>query len=174
MELIARPHEAANLSAILREGKEPSLKRRRAVVSLSALSMGCMALITLYQTGVISHLPEPPLPKMDADKVDASGDAYAVLHTPDAALGAVSYAVTLMLATMDGPNRATEVPLIPLALAAKATADAVMAAKLTVDQVKRQKAFCFWCLMSAAASFAILPLVFPEARAAWKTLRNGG
>lgn len=172
MKLIAKPDEAAKLSAVLRKFAEPSLRRRRAVVSLSALSIGCMALITSYQTGVISHLPEPPLPKMDADKVDASADAYAILSTPDAALGVVSYAATLVLAAMAGSDRAMEVPLIPLALAAKATADA--AAQLTVDQVKRQKAFCFWCLTSAAASFAILPLVFPEARTAWNTLRRRG
>ncbi len=28
--------------------------------------------VSLYQTGVISHLPDPPLPVFDADKVDAS------------------------------------------------------------------------------------------------------
>ncbi len=37
--------------------------------------------------GIIEHLPEPPLPYFDADKVDAAAEAYAKLSTPDAVIG---------------------------------------------------------------------------------------
>ena len=37
---------------------------------------GSMGLIALYQMGIIRHLPEPPFPMLDADKVDASSEAY--------------------------------------------------------------------------------------------------
>lgn len=170
MKFVATRNEATKLSSYLREGTDAALRRRRAVVALSAVSITSMIVITLYQTGLIPHLPEPPLPNMDADKVDASPEAYAILRTPDAALGAASYAATLVLAAMEGKQRASETPLIPLMLAAKATGDAVMAAKLSVDQWTKHKAFCFWCLTAAAATFATVPLVLPEARVAWKTL----
>jgi hypothetical protein len=79
-------------------------------------------LIALYQSGVIRHIPEPPLPALDADRVDASAEAFERFEVGDAFLGFVSYGVT--------------------------------------------KAFCFWCLVAATATFATAPLAIPEARTA--------
>ena len=59
-----------------------------------------MGFIFLYQLGLIKHLPEPPLPGFNADKVDASSEAYAYFATPDAVLGLTSYAITIGLAAM--------------------------------------------------------------------------
>ncbi len=154
------------LSHELRLGAGEFLGRRRRVVVLALIAAGAMMPISLYQTGVIPHLPEPPLPGLDADAVDAAGEAYALLATPDAVLGLGSYAVTLGLAAMGGERRAETRRWIPLALAAKVVLDAVMAAKLTWDQWTRHRAFCSWCLLAAGASFAAVPQVVPEARAA--------
>jgi hypothetical protein len=41
--------------------------------------------------GIIKRLPEPKLPYLDADRVDASSEAYEWLSTPDAILGIASY-----------------------------------------------------------------------------------
>lgn len=136
------------------------------MVCLSLAAAGCMGFIAAYQMGIIRHLPEPPLPKMDADKVDASDEAYSYFSTPDAVLGLASYAVTGVLASMGGRDRAANRPWIPLAMAGKVAFDAAGAAKLTWDQWAKHKAFCFWCLTAAAATFAMVPLVFAEARAA--------
>jgi hypothetical protein len=49
--------------------------------------------IALLQTGaaatlsVLPPVPEPPLQGLDADRVDPSGEAYALFHTPDGSLG---------------------------------------------------------------------------------------
>jgi len=158
------------LSRQLREGDGSFLARRRGVVGLSLISVGSMALISLYQMGIIEHLPEPPLPHFDADKVDAASEAYAKLSTPDAVIGLGNYAATLGLAAMGGQDRATERPWIPLALAAKVAFDAVQAGKLSVDQWTEHRAFCFWCLLAAGSTFAAVPLVVPEARAALRQL----
>ena len=83
------------LSRQLRKGSGDGLRRRRRVVALQLLGVGAMAPIVLYQMGLIDHLPEPPLPKLDADAVDASGEAYALLATPDAVLGIGGYALTM-------------------------------------------------------------------------------
>jgi uncharacterized membrane protein len=131
-----------------------------------------MALIALYQMGAIRHLPEPPLPHLDADKVDASAEAFEKLHTPDAVLGLGSYAATMSLAAMGGAERHREMPWIPIALAAKVAFDVANAAKLSVDQWTKHKAFCFWCLLAAGATFAMAPLVFEEARAAFRAIDN--
>jgi hypothetical protein len=154
----------------LRNGSDGDLARRRGVVCLSLVAVGSMGLITLYQMGIIKHLPEPPLPRLDADRVDASAEAYSRFATPDGALGLGSYAVTMGLAAMGGRDRARTMPWAPIALAAKVAFDTFQAGRLSVDQATKYKAFCFWCLLSAASTFATVPLVIPEARAAIRRL----
>ncbi len=161
------------LSQQLRRGSGPFLARRRGVVGLSLAAIGSMGLIALYQLGIIKHLPDPPLPYVDSDKVDAAGEAYAYLATPDGVLGLGSYAATLGLAAAGGADRATTRPWLPLLLAAKVGLDTAAAAKLTVDQWTKHRAFCVWCLLASAATFATVPLVVPEARAALRQLTEG-
>lgn len=158
------------LSLQLRQGTGTALRRRRGVVGLSLAAMTSMGVITLYQVGIIKHLPEPPLPRLDADKVDAAAEAYAKFAMPDATIALGSYAATIGLAAMGGQDRAVAQPWIPLALAAKVAFDALQAGKLTRDQATRQHAFCFWCLTAAMATFASVPLVIPEAYAALRRL----
>ncbi len=154
------------LSDELRNGDGDDLRRRRGIVGLSLIAVGSMGLISLYQMGIIKHLPEPPLPRLDADKVDASPEAYSRFATPDGILGLGSYAMTMGFAAMGGKDRARTQPWIPLALAAKVAFDTSQGIRLTVDQATKQKAFCFWCLLSAVSTFATVPLVIPETRAA--------
>ena len=162
--------DAAELSEQLRLGTGEYLEKRRMIVALQIVAGASMSLITLYQIGMIRHLPEPPLPLLNADAVDAAPEAYAILSTPDAALGLVSYGATAVLAAMAGPDRATTRPWVPLVMIAKILIDALVAAKLTVDQATKHRAFCFWCLISALASFVSLPLALPEARAALRSI----
>ena len=132
-----------------------------------------MSVITLYQMGIITHLPEPPLPYLDADKVDASAEAYARLATPDGALGLASYAGMVVLAAMGGPERMHSRPWMPLALAAKVLSfDTPIAAKLTVDQWTTHRAFCMYCLIASAATFASVPLAALELRDALRAPRG--
>lgn len=131
-----------------------------------------MGVIALYQMGIIPHLPEPPIPGFDADKVDGSEEAYEKLKMPDAVLGMNSYATTLALAAMGGQDRARTMPWIPMVLAGKALVDAAQAARLSWDQWARHRAFCSYCLVAAGATFAVVPLVLPEARAALEELRS--
>ncbi len=158
--------QARALSHELRTSQDAHLRRRRRVVALSLVAAGAMGVITLFQMGITKHVPEPPLPKLDADKVDASAEAYAKLATPDAVLGLGSYAATMTLAAMGGADRVRTQPWLPLALAAKVGFDVLQAGKLTVDQWTKHRAFCSWCLLAAAATFAMAPLVVPEAREA--------
>jgi hypothetical protein len=162
------------LSRELRTADDPHMRQRRHVVCPSLVSAACMGVIAAYQIGLTKHVPEPPLPLLDADKVDASGQAYEKLSTGDAFLGFVSYGVTMLLAAMGGSRRHETHPYVPLAMGAKAKVDAVQAAKLTIDQWVRHRAFCSWCLTAAASTFAVIPAVLPERRAALRTLRAAG
>jgi uncharacterized membrane protein len=153
----------------LRTRDGADLRHRRAVVGLSLAAAAIMGLVSLYQIGVLRHLPDPPLPGFDADRVNGSDEAYP-LGIPDALLGLGSFAVTATLAAAGGPDRARHTPWLPLALATKATADAAVAAKLTCDQAFKLRAFSIWSLLATAATFGILPLVMPEARRAVQNL----
>ena len=73
--------DPAALSRRLRGGDSDDLARRRAVVALSLGSAAVMGVISLYQTGVISRLPEPRVPGrpglLDANRVNGSAEGYA-------------------------------------------------------------------------------------------------
>ncbi len=141
-------------------------KRRTAALSLA--SIGSLGVVAAYQNGLIRHLPEPPLPWLDADRVDASGEAYQYLKTPDAAIGIASTAATLILAGMGDANRSRHRRWIPIALAAKTVADAAFGLFLTAEQATKHKKFCSWCLLAALANVATVTQTLPEARAAWR------
>ncbi len=160
---------ARELSEELRHGEGKFLACRRGVVALSLTTISSMGLIALYQMGILRRLPEPPLALFNTRKVNASPEAYSKLNLPDAVLGLGSYAATLGLAAMGGEDRAETQPWIPLALVGKALVDAAQAGKLTHDSWTKHGAFCIYSLVAATATFATLPLVFPEAWAATKS-----
>jgi len=159
---------AEAVSDALRRGADEFLSRRRRTAALSLLSIGSLGVVAAYQNGLVRHLPEPPLPRLDADRVDASGEAYQYLKTPDAALGIASTAATLILAGMGDANRRHERRWIPLALSAKTILDAGFGMFLTGEQATKHKRFCSWCLLAALASVASVPQTLPEAGAAWR------
>ena len=157
---------ARKLSEDLRHGRGEFLAQRRWAALLSLTTISSMMLITLYQVGILKHLPEPPLPKLDTDKVNGSDQAYSMLALPDAVLGLGSYAATLGLVAMGGHERART-------LAGKALVAAVQAGKLTRDSWLKHRAFSIYSLVAAAATLATLPLVAPEAAAAFRSWKRG-
>ncbi len=154
------------LSRELRTGTNDFLSHRRTTVALTLVGMASLSVIALYQLGLLKCLPEPPLPGLDAEKVNGSAEAYKLLHTPDAILGLGSYAATLGLAATGDANRADNRPWLPLALLAKAGADAVQAAFLTARSWRKFRAFSLYSLVDVLTVFLKLPSVLPEASAA--------
>ncbi|MDQ4129597.1 MAG: vitamin K epoxide reductase family protein [Actinomycetota bacterium] len=173
---IGRPSSptAERVSDDLRRHAGTFLDRRRRVAALSLGASAAMGVVAAYQNGLLRHLPEPPLGLLDADRVDASGEAYQFLKTPDGALGLASYALTLVLAGAGTARRAEERPWLPLALAAKVAADALGGLYLTAEQASKHRRFCSWCVAAAFASVAMVPQVVPEARAALRQLHSNG
>ena len=158
------------LSDELRHGRGEFLEERRAVASLSLFSAGIMGMIGLYQIGVLKKLPEPHLPHLNTERVTASAQAYSFFSVPDAWLGLLSYGVTAALVAAGPKDRWTRAPALPLAMAGKVLADVALAGKFTADQWTKHRAFCMWCLFSAGATAATVPLVWKEASAAWRRL----
>ncbi|HEX6777450.1 MAG TPA: vitamin K epoxide reductase family protein [Ktedonobacterales bacterium] len=163
-------HHPEVLSQQLRQASDRFLRERRGVIGLSLVAATALSLISLYQMGILKRLPEPKLPRFNAEKVNSSAEAYRWLETPDAFLGLGSYVATMTLAAMGGPKRAEEQPWIPLALAAKVGADTALAGFQVLMQARKLRTFCSWCLLTGVASFGSIPLVIPEARYALKQL----
>lgn len=166
--------EAEAVSDALRRGSDDLLQARRRVAGAALVGIASLGVVAAYQTGVVKHLPDPPLGPFHSDAVDAAGEAYAIGHLPDAALGIGSYAITLILAVMGGRDRHRQRPWVPLALLTKAAYDAVSSAYLTAEQASKHRRFCSYCLVAAAAAASMLPNAIPEARAALVELRRLG
>lgn len=164
----------SQLSRELRLAETDSLRRRRAVVALSNVGALAGVVVSLYQTGVIRHLPDLPGKIWDADKVDASGYAYKRFATPDALMMTVSYGVTAWLAGAGGKDRAERHPWLPVALAAKVLSDAAFAVKLGQEEWAENKALCWYCQSATVASLVSVPLVLPEAVKGLKRLFGRG
>jgi hypothetical protein len=163
------PPEAAELSDALRRGRHEFLANRRRAALFTLVHAASLGVVAAYQFGLIKRVPEPPLPFLDADRVDASAEAYALGRTPDAAIGVLSAGLSLVLL---GRGTAVRSPWLGLATAAKAAGDAAGALLLTAEQGTRHRRFCSWCLMAAGASVATLPAVLPEALDALRRLRD--
>jgi hypothetical protein len=163
---------AEAVSDALRRGTGDFLDNRRRTAVLQTAVAATLAVVNLYQFGVLRRVPEPPLPGLDADRVDASGEAYQMLHAPDATLGIASAGVSLVLAGMGGAKRHEQQPWIPLLLLGKSLADAAGGSFLFAEQLTKHKRLCSWCTASAGLMLATVPAVLPEARAAWKAWRR--
>lgn len=163
------------LSQYLRLGEGSYLVWRRGIVVASFVAALCMQIVALYQMGILSHVPEPPLPGLNADAVDAAPEAYSPLGLPipDALLGLVSYSVTAALAGLRGDDRVSHWPWLVIVLALKILVDAAMAGWLSYEQWSKHRAFCSWCLLAALATFASVGLVVPETVAAIRRLLAG-
>ncbi|WP_202967212.1 vitamin K epoxide reductase family protein [Nitrospira moscoviensis] len=151
------------LRADLRDDRSPHMRRRRAITVLSLVGMASMAIVSLFQMGVIRHLPDPPSRRFHSDKVNASSTAYHY-GVPDGPLSLAAHALNAVLAGLGGAGRARRAPWIPLLAAGKAAAGAGVAAKYLFHQMPVvEQAWCGYCIVDALAHLGACALALPEA-----------
>ncbi len=165
---LARDSEAARNDL---RAATPDLWPRRATVVLSLVGVASMAATSLLQTGVVRHLPDPPLPGFDSDKVNLSKTAYP-FGIPDGTIGLLSFAANLPLAAVGGPDRARVRPWVVVLAAAKALADAAVSGWYFYQMPTKEKAWCGYCIAAQLANLGITALILPEARRALSELRR--
>lgn len=154
----------------MRLASDALTRQRRKVAAFNLGAIAALLPVAAYQTGLLRHLPEPPLLYLDADRVDASGEAYVTLRTAAAPLGIASYAATVALAAMGADDRAQRHPWLVLAFTGKVATDALGGAVLTLEQLTKHRRFCGYCLLASALAIAAVPAVVPEVRAALRSL----
>ncbi len=140
-------------------------------IALSLVGLANMGAVSLLQTGVVRHLPDPPLPGFDSDRVNLSKTAFP-LGIPDGTLGLLSFAVNLPLAAYGPADRDRRLPWLPVLATTKALADSLVSAWYFYQMPVHEKAWCGYCILSALANWGILALAMPEGRRALDTLRR--
>ena len=153
----------SQLSRELRLAQTPDLKRRRGIFALSMAGIGIAQIVSLYQVGIIKHLPDPPLDVIDSNKVNASDYAYKRLQTPDGVLMILTYALTAWLAASGGKDRAQTLPAVPLLMGVKALGDVLTNLELAREEWNDNKKLCAYCQGASVLSIIILCLAAPEA-----------
>jgi uncharacterized membrane protein len=154
---------AQQLRRELQEGDSPDLSLRRAIIGLSLVGIASMAVVTLYQTGILRHLPDPPVRRFDSEKVNSSDTAYQY-GVPDGTITLASHATNIVMAAFGGTDRAREQPWIPLVAAGKAGAEAVVATKyLFYEMPVVEKAWWGYCIVDALMHIGTFALTLPEA-----------
>jgi len=146
----------------LRHGNSKDLNQRRKIIFLSVLGLADFSIISLYQTGVLKHLPDIPLPLFDSDSVNASEEAYKI-GTPDAAISAVAYAAVTVLASAGGSKKTGRKTLMDIAMSAVVTANALGALFYLQNMIFKQKKVCLYCLGGAAINIASSIIAVPLA-----------
>ncbi len=164
--------ERVKLGKELRQNRSMPMKLRRAALGLDLAATGVLGIISLYQTGLVRHLPDPPLRRFRADAVSATGEGY-LFQIPDALLGMTSYLVTASLVFAGPPERARTHWYWPAAAMAKSLFDAAYSVRLALIQHRDLRLYCAYCLTTTALSLAVVPLTAPEgARAIRKAYRG--
>lgn len=161
-----------NVDAIrdtLRNDSSKDAKERRKLIALSALGLVDFSIISLYQTGVIRHLPDIPLPIFDSNKVNAAKDAYQ-FGVPDGPVSAVVYGLTMVMASASGTDKANRSPLFDVALGATVAGNAGGALYYLYDMVFKQKKICLYCVTGAAINIASAVIVAPLVKKSLKKL----
>ncbi len=154
----------------LQEGETPELWRRRAIIGLSLVGMASIAVVSLFQTGLIKHLPDPPLEGVHSNKVNSSNTAYH-FGVPDGTVSLAGHATNITLAAYGGADRARTQPWVPLIAAGKMAAEAAVAGKYLFYQMPVvEKTWCAYCIVDALAHLGAFALALPEAGKALNTL----
>src|SRR5918997_1697733 len=110
----------------LQQEHSSDMKRRRSIITWSLVGMASMTAVTLLQTGIIKHLPDPPFGNFDSDRVNSSDTAYR-LGAPDGSISLASLAANIPIAAFGGVHRARRQPWVPLLACVKAGIEAVAA-----------------------------------------------
>jgi uncharacterized membrane protein len=155
----------------LERSADPSVRRRRVLATVTLLGIASMVPVTLRQLGIVRHLPDPPIPGFDSDKVNTSTNAYR-FGTPDGPLAIAGLAANLPLIAYGGRDRTDALAWAPIALSLKMAVDAAISAWYFWQMPAKEKAWCGYCIAGAAASISAFALSLPEARDAARRLRR--
>src|SRR5215469_9206800 len=85
---------ARQLRRDLQRGKTTHLNLRRAIIGASVVGAASMVPVALLQTGIVHHLPDPPIKGFHSDAANSSLIAYQ-FGVPDGPMAVASFAANV-------------------------------------------------------------------------------
>jgi uncharacterized membrane protein len=150
--------------------QDEEMEFRRALVGVSLIGIAAMGIVTLFQTGIVKGLPDPPVGNFHTEKVNSSHEAYR-RGTPDAPLAVTAHSVNIVLATLGGRDRPRRTPWLPIMATLFAAPQAATAAQYLFYQMpKVDKAWCPYCIVDALTLFATFGLTLKESTRSIRSL----
>jgi uncharacterized membrane protein len=132
---------SSSADAILSSGGGDKL-----LIAACCTALATLVPVTLYQTGALDRLPDPPFRVFDSERITMSRAAHP-LGIPDGVLGLASFGATLALTLLARRHHAAN-----KWLGAKLTIDASAAAFNASRQVVSFGKLCSWCTGTAIAA----------------------
>jgi uncharacterized membrane protein len=141
----------------IRKRFDAAADSRRQIGLLSAIGLLDFVPISLYQLGVIRHLPDLPGKLFDSDSVNASKEAQ-VLGLPDGPVSLLMYAANLLLVT-GALREKKKRNLFDYLIAGNALGQAAGGGYYLYIMATKEKKVCVYCVAGALINFAtLLPL----------------
>lgn len=111
-----------------------------------SVALATLVPVALYQTGMLSGLPDPPLNVFDSERITGSAEAHP-FGIPDALLGLASFGATYALILCARRSKVAD-----KLLGAKLTIDVSAAVVNATRQVTKFGKLCSWCTGTALAA----------------------
>jgi uncharacterized membrane protein len=138
----------------IRKQSNGAAENRRSFALLSAIGLLDFVPISLYQLGVIRHLPDLPGKLFDSDYVNASKEAQ-VAGVPDGPLSLLMYAANLVLVA-GALKKKKKRNVFDYLIAGNALGQAAGGAYYLYNMATEQKKICPYCVTGALINFAAL------------------
>ena len=151
--------EQASLSPVKKAQKRSgsAAENRRDIAMLSVAGILDFIPLSLFQAGVIRHLPDLPGKIFDSEAVNSSKNAQ-ILGLPDAPVSLMMYAANLVLVT-GALKEKKKRNVFDYLLAANSIGQAAGGAYYLYVMAAKEKKVCPYCVAGALINFAtLLPL----------------
>lgn len=139
---------------LLRKQSGKAVSNRKNIAWLSVLGLLDFIPISLYQLGMIRHLPEIPGKVFDSDYVNASKEAQ-VAGVPDGPVSLLMYAANLVLVTL-AIKKKKKLNVFDYLIAGNSVGQAAGGAYYLYNMATEQKKICPYCVTGALINFASL------------------
>ena len=149
----------------------PSSWRQRApVIALAAVSTLIAGYLAAYQLGVIGAVWDPVFG--DGTRRVLESDVSRAWPVSDAGLGAAMFVVDLLMTCAGDRRRWRTMPWLVLLFGLMIIPIGIVSIVLVILQPVAVGAWCFWCLLTAATTLAMIPLAIDEVTASVQLLRH--
>lgn len=139
---------------IVQSRNDQKAQQRRGIALLSAIGIVDFIPISLYQLGIIKHMPDFSARIFDSDYVNASKEAQ-IAGLPDGPVSLLMYAANLVAlgAALKKKKRKNGFDYI---VAANSIGQAAGGAFYLYNMATKQKKVCMYCVTGALLNFAAL------------------